>query len=127
MQIAVHKVEGGQHTILPEIPPFTATATYWKREKYSSNVAGASHVQITARKAEAEREQRKKERMEKDMRDLKAALEARQTEIKQKQLQVGEGWGYNVWLCKAKSCTPSTLQPVDNRFGAWLGRVVSPI
>ena len=39
-------------------------------------------------KAEGERETRKKERMEKEMKELKNLLEARQLEIKQKQALV---------------------------------------
>lgn len=38
---------------------------------------------------EAEREARKKERMEKEMRELRTSLEARHSEIKAKQQQVG--------------------------------------
>lgn len=44
--------------------------------------------QINYRKSEAEREARKKERMEKEMKELKQSLESRQFEIKQKQAQV---------------------------------------
>lgn len=44
--------------------------------------------QITAKKAEAEREQRKKERMEKEMKDLKGTLDQRSVEMKQKQLSI---------------------------------------
>ncbi len=40
------------------------------------------------RKMEAEREARKKERMEKEMKELRASLENRQSEIKAKQQQV---------------------------------------
>lgn len=43
---------------------------------------------VGSMKAEAERETRKKERMEKEMKELKLALEARQLEIKQKQAMV---------------------------------------
>ncbi|MEW5313648.1 MAG: hypothetical protein WDW38_005199 [Sanguina aurantia] len=43
---------------------------------------------VAERRAEAEREMRKKERMEKEMKEMRVGLEARQGEIKQKQLQV---------------------------------------
>jgi hypothetical protein len=43
---------------------------------------------VAERKMEAEREARKKERMEKEMKELRASLEARQQEIKSKQQQV---------------------------------------
>lgn len=46
---------------------------------------------VAERRAEAERELRKKERMEKEMKEMRVGLEARQGEIKQKQLQV-RGW-----------------------------------
>lgn len=44
--------------------------------------------QMNYKKSEAEREARKKERMEKEMKELKQSLESRQFEIKQKQAQV---------------------------------------
>eukprot|EP00898_Chlorokybus_atmophyticus_P000353 jgi/Chlat1/1318/Chrsp118S01746 len=47
--------------------------------------------QIAARKADAEREQRKKERMEKEMKELRGGLEARQAEIRSKQALVAQG------------------------------------
>ncbi|MEW5300885.1 MAG: hypothetical protein WDW36_003781 [Sanguina aurantia] len=43
---------------------------------------------VAEKRAEAEREMRKKERMEKEMKEMRVGLEARQGEIKQKQLQV---------------------------------------
>jgi predicted nucleic acid-binding Zn-ribbon protein len=43
---------------------------------------------VAERKMEAEREARKKERLEKEMKELRASLEARQGEIKSKQQQV---------------------------------------
>jgi DNA repair exonuclease SbcCD ATPase subunit len=43
---------------------------------------------IDARKAEAEREHRRRERLEKDLRDLKNAVEQRCLEVKQKGLQI---------------------------------------
>lgn len=43
---------------------------------------------VAERKMEAERELRKKERMEKEMKELRLSLEARQSEIKQKQGQI---------------------------------------
>lgn len=42
---------------------------------------------VNSKKAEAEREARKKERMEKEMKELKQSLETRQFELKQKQAQ----------------------------------------
>jgi len=44
--------------------------------------------QISGKKAEGEREMRKKERMEKEMKELKIALENRQNEIKSKQSMI---------------------------------------
>lgn len=46
---------------------------------------------ISAKKAEGERELRKKERMEKEMKELKATLEQRTQEIKMKQSLVAQG------------------------------------
>ena len=43
---------------------------------------------VAERKLEAERELRKKERMDKEMKELRLSLEARQSEIKQKQVQI---------------------------------------
>ena len=43
---------------------------------------------VSEKKMEAERESRKKERMEKEMKELRASLDARQSEIKAKQQQV---------------------------------------
>lgn len=43
---------------------------------------------VSEKKVEAERESRRKERMEKEMKELRASLEARQQEIKAKQQQV---------------------------------------
>eukprot|EP00983_Pelagomonas_calceolata_P090929 1157480-Pelagomonas_calceolata.AAC.7 len=45
---------------------------------------------VAEKKMEAERESRKKERMEKEMKELRVSLEARQSEIKAKQQQVGK-------------------------------------
>lgn len=44
--------------------------------------------QINAKKSEAERESRKKERMEKEMKELKQSIEQRQLELKEKQKHV---------------------------------------
>ncbi|KAJ7531789.1 hypothetical protein O6H91_14G058500 [Diphasiastrum complanatum] len=51
---------------------------------------GLLRDQIAAKKAEGEREVKKKERMEKEIKDLKASVEAKQNEIKLKQAAVTE-------------------------------------
>lgn len=48
-------------------------------------------LQIADKKAEAEREGRKRERLEKEVVGLKGALEARNTDIKAKQMEVRLG------------------------------------
>ena len=48
---------------------------------------------VAEKRMEAEREARKKERMEKEMKELRISLEARQSEIKAKQQQVCAGLG----------------------------------
>jgi len=49
------------------------------------------NAQIEAKTAEAERELRRKERLERESVDLKARLETRHSEIKAKQVRLGEG------------------------------------
>lgn len=46
------------------------------------------HLQVSEKRAEAERELRRRERLEKETRDLKAALGAKQAELKTKQVEV---------------------------------------
>jgi chromosome segregation ATPase len=64
---------------------------------------------INIKKADAEREHRKRERLEKEVRELKGTLEQKSSELKQKQLQIGSAdeqqTKLNIMLSTAKAST----------------------
>jgi hypothetical protein len=60
---------------------------------YVTTICCLSSLHAPSSPPASEREARKKERMEKEMKELRLSLEARQSEIKAKQQQVGERRG----------------------------------
>ena len=72
---------------------------------------------INAKKTEAERERKRKERLEKNLRDVKVAVESRQNEIRAKQAQVSEGndeiKALEASLREKKQNTDRALKEVD--------------
>ena len=70
----------------------------------------AASRSINAKKSEAERESRKKERMEKEMKELKQSIEQRQLELKEKQKHVS-ALLIKLIMCYKKICMKPFLAP----------------
>lgn len=62
-------------------------------------------LQVAARKADADRESRRRDRLEKEARELRALLESRQSDIAARNIQVGLAAGAN----SAGLCRPRVL------------------
>jgi hypothetical protein len=79
---------------------------------------------IDARKAEAERENRRQARMEKEIQELKSAMEQKSLEIKQKSLQIQSSEEQQVGGAAPLGARPWTLSAVD---APWSHTVYAPL